>query len=220
MSTVALVHRHKSQTKLTFFIVFGLLTVFVTYMKNRGFFDPTSEMAQHYEPALGFLLVHGFFGGLALLLGAFQLSNRLRARYLGVHRAFGYIYIASVFISVPFALVVATKIDTPSLVAASAAQSFGWVASTLIALYSVRNGNIVQHRRWMIQGYFFAMVFTVVRLIIAIPPIAALGIIGIEIAVWSTIVLAAFLPTILLDWRTITRRPAMKQTMATALAAE
>jgi hypothetical protein len=140
MSTVALVHRHKSQTKLTFFIVFGLLTVFVTYMKNRGVFDPTSDMAQHYEPALGFLLVHGFFGALALLLGAFQFSNRLRARYLGVHRALGYIYITSVFISVPFAIVVAMKIDTPSLVAASAAQSFGWIASTLIALYCVRNG--------------------------------------------------------------------------------
>jgi uncharacterized membrane protein len=220
MSTVALVHRHKSQTKLTFFIVFGILTVLVTYMKNRGFFDPTSETAQHYEPALGFLLVHGFFGALALLLGAFQLSNRLRARYLGVHRALGYIYIASVFISVPFAIIVAMKIDTPSLVAASAAQSFGWVASTLIALYCVRNGNIVQHRRWMIQGYFFAMVFTVVRLVIPIPQIAALGVTGIEIVVWSTIVLAAFLPTILLDWRTITRPPATKQTMATALYAE
>ena len=220
MSTAPLVQRHKSQTKLTFFIVFGLLTVFVTYMKNRGFLDPTSEMGQHYEPALGFLLVHGFFGALALLLGAFQLSNRFRARYLGVHRVLGYIYIASVFISVPFAIVVAIKIDSPSLVAASATQSFGWVASTLIALYCVRNGNIIQHRRWMIQGYFFAMVFTVVRLIIPIPPIAALGMTGVEIVVWSTIVLAAFLPTILLDWRTITRRPAIKQTMATALAAE
>jgi hypothetical protein len=72
----------------------------------------------------------------------------------------------------------------------------------------------------MIQGYFFAMVFTVVRLIIPIPPIAALGITGIEIAVWSTIVLAAFLPTILLDWQTITKRPGIKQTMATALSAE
>jgi hypothetical protein len=72
----------------------------------------------------------------------------------------------------------------------------------------------------MIQGYFFAMVFTVVRLIIPIPPISALGVTGIEIVVWSTIVLAAFLPTILLDWRTIARRPATKQTIATALAAE
>lgn len=80
MSTAPLVHRHKSQAKLTFFIVFGLLTVFVIYMKNRGFLDPASEMGRHYEPALGFLLVHGFFGALALLLGAFQLSNQCPLR--------------------------------------------------------------------------------------------------------------------------------------------
>jgi hypothetical protein len=72
----------------------------------------------------------------------------------------------------------------------------------------------------MIRGYFSTMVFTVVRLIIPFPPLAALGVTGIEIAVWSTIVLAAFLPTILLDWRTMTRPPAIKQTMATALSTE
>ena len=86
MSAGALVHRSKSQTKLTFFILFGLVTLFVTYMKNRGFLDPASDTAKHYEPALRFLLIHGFFGALALLLGVFQLSNRLRARFLGARR--------------------------------------------------------------------------------------------------------------------------------------
>jgi len=194
-----------------------LLTVFVTYMKNRGFFDPSSETARHYEPALGYLYVHGFFGMLAMLLGAFQLSNRLRARYLKIHRIVGYVYVVGVFVAAPFAIPVAMKIDSLSLVAASGVQAFGWMASTAIAFYCVRNGNIVQHRRWMIQSYFFAMVFTVARLLIPIPAITRLGITGIEIVVWSTIALAAFLPTILLDWRTIIRRPASKQTMATAL---
>jgi uncharacterized membrane protein YozB (DUF420 family) len=165
MSVGAVVHRPKSQTKLMFFVVFGLLTVFVTYIKNRGFFDPNSPTAQHYEPALQFLFIHGFFGALALLLGVFQLSNRLRARYLGVH-------VVSVFIAAPFAIPVAMKIDSPSLVAASAVQSFGWIVTTSIALYCMRNGNIVQHRRWMIRSYFFAMVFTVARIIIPIPPIS------------------------------------------------
>jgi uncharacterized membrane protein len=217
MSDGALAYRPKSQAKLTFFVVFGLVTVFVTYMKNQGFFDPASPTAQHYEPALRFLLIHGFFGALALLLGAFQLSNRLRARYLGVHRALGYVYIVSVFIAAPLAIAVAMRIDSPSLVVASAAQSVGWIVTTAIALYCVRNGNIVQHRRWMIRSYFFAMVFTVARVIIPIPPIFALGETGIEIVVWSTIALAAFLPTILLDWRAIVTRPRTKQTMATAL---
>lgn len=213
----ALVHRPKSQTKLTFFVLFGLVTLFVTYMKNQGFFDPASDTAKHYEPALRFLLIHGFFGALALLLGVFQLSNRLRARFLGAHRILGYVYVVSVFVAAPFAIPVAMKIDSASLVAASAVQSFGWIMTTAIALYCVRNGNIVQHRRWMIRSYFFAMVFTVARLIIPIPPVFALGDTGVEIVVWSTIALAAFLPTILLDWRAIVTRPRTKQTMATAL---
>ncbi len=218
MSTVVTpVYRSKSQAKLGFFLVFGLLTVFVTYMKNRGFFDPSSPTAEHYAPALGYLLVHGLFGALAMLLGVFQLSNRLRARYLRVHRGLGYVYVVCVFVAAPFAIPVAMKIDSLSLVAASGVQALGWMATTAIALYCVRNGNIVQHRRWMIRSYFFAMVFTVARLLIPIPPIMKLGVTGIEVVVWSTIALAAFLPSLLLDWRAIVTRPAIKQTMATAL---
>ena len=207
----------RSRAKLVFFVVFIALTVFVTYMKNRGFFDSASPTARHYAPALQFLLVHGAFGGLALALGVFQLSNRLRARYLGLHRKLGYVYIFCVFVAAPLAIPVAAAIDSPSLVAASVFQAVGWMVSTAIALYCVRMGNIVQHRRWMIRGYFFAMVFTVARMIIPIPPILAMGDAGIEIVVWSTIAAAAFLPSIFLDWRVITRRPATKQTMAMAL---
>jgi uncharacterized membrane protein len=211
------VYRPKSQAKLIVFAVFGLLTVFVTYMKNQGFFDPASPMAQHYAPGLRFLLVHGLFGALAMSIGAFQLSNRLRARYLRAHRILGYMYAACVFIAAPFAIPLAMKIDSPSLVAASSVQAFGWIMSTAIALYCVRVGNIIQHRRWMIRGFFFAIVFTVARLIIPIPPIFAMGDTGIEIVVWSTIALAGFLPNILLDWRAIVTRPKTRQTMATAL---
>lgn len=215
--SVPAVSVRRSRAKLVFFAVFGVLTVFVTYMKNRGAFDPTSPMARHYEPALQFLVIHAFFGVLALALGAFQLSNRLRARYLGLHRKLGYVYVACVFVAAPIAIPVAAAIDSPSLVAASVFQSIGWMATTAIALYCVRTGNVVQHRRWMIRGYFFAMVFTVARLLIPIPPIAAMGQAGVEIVVWSAIAAAAFVPSIVLDWRSITRRPAAKQTMAMAL---
>jgi uncharacterized membrane protein len=217
MSNTMPIYRPKSQVKLIFFIVFGILTVFVTYMKNQGFFDPGSPIAQHYAPGLRFLLVHGLFGALAMSIGLLQLSNRLRARYLRAHKILGYVYVACVFIAAPFAIPLAIKIGSPSLVAASGVQAFGWMMSTAIALYCVRVGNVVQHRRWMIRGYFFAVVFTVARLLIPIPPIFAMGDTGIEIVVWSTIALAGFLPTILLDWRAIVTRPKTKQTMAMAL---
>jgi uncharacterized membrane protein len=209
MSTATVPARAPGSTpKLVVFIVFALLTIFVTVAKNARIFDSTSEIAQHFAPVKGYLAVHACFGMLALALGAFQFSNRLRARYLKTHRMLGYVYVASVYISAPFAIPVALRTATLSLTAASAVQAFGWVLTTTLALYCIRRGNIEQHRRWMIRGYPFAMVFTVARLIIPIPPILKMGMPGIEIVVWVTIAAAAILPSVFLDWGAISRRPA------------
>ena len=203
---VAPVVRTRSQKKVIFFILFGLVTIFVTYMKNARIFDPTSEIAQHFAPVKWYLIPHAFFGALAMLLGVFQFSNRLRARYLKTHRTLGYIYVVSVFIAAPLAVPMTFHYG-PSLTAASGVQSFGWMLTTAIALYCVRHGIVDQHRRWMIRGYPFAMVFTVARLIIPIPAVFRLGVVGIETVVWTVIALAAILPNIFLEWRAIVPRP-------------
>ncbi len=213
-TAVAPVRRPRSQAKLVFFLIFGLLTVFVTYMKNAQVFNPTSEIAHHFAPAKWYLVAHAFFAGMALVLGAFQFSNRLRARYLTVHRVMGYIYVTSVFIGAPIAIPVAKRIDGLSLTFASGVQAFGWIACTAIALYCIRRGNIAQHRRWMMRGYPFAMVFTVARLIIPIPPILRIGLPAIEAVVWTAIAVAAFVPSIVLDWGAITARPAVRRAAA------
>jgi uncharacterized membrane protein len=198
----------RSKAKIVFFVLFLAVTAFVTMGKNAHMLDPNSEIAQHYAPAKWFLAVHASFGALALVLGVVQFSNRLRAQYTALHRALGYVYVASVFIAGPFAIPVASKIGSPSLVAASCVQTFGWMACTALALYAIRLGNIAQHRRWMLRGYPFAMVFTVTRMIIPLPPVLRSGVTGIEIVVWCTVAAAAFLPSIVLDWRSLvpTRR--------------
>jgi uncharacterized membrane protein len=168
-------------------------------MKNREILHPTSAIAQHFAPAIVFLIPHAFFAGLALVMGAFQFSNRLRARYLRVHRILGYVYIVAVMIGAPLAIPLAARVATPSLVAASVVQASGWMVCTGIALYCIRKHNVREHRRWMIRGYPFAMIFTVARLIIPIPPVLRSGFVGIEIVVWTTIALAAFLPSLMLE---------------------
>lgn len=199
--------RPRSQTKLIFFAIFFAITAFVIYMKNSQIFDASSDIARHFAPGTLFLIPHAIFAGLALVMGAFQFSNRLRGRYLRVHRITGYVYIVCVMIGAPIAVPLAARIDTPSLVAASAVQAFGWILCTGIALYCIRSSNVQQHRRWMIRGYPFAMVFTVARLIIPIPPVARSGFVGIEIVVWTTIALAAFLPSLVLEWGSVVSRP-------------
>ena len=212
-TVVAPVRRPRSQSKLVFFAIFGLLTVFVTYMKNAHIFDPTSEIAQHFAPVRWYLVPHAFFGVLAMVLGAFQFSNRLRARYLSTHRMLGYVYVVSAFISAPIGILMTMRYG-PSLVAASAVQAVGWMLTTGIALYCIRRGNIVQHRRWMIRGYPFAMVFTVARLIIPLPPVLRLGEAGIEMVVWTVIAMAAILPNVVLEWQAIAAQPSAKAVAA------
>jgi uncharacterized membrane protein len=210
---VAPVRGARSQSKVAFFVIFGLLTIFVTYMKNARIFDPTSEIAQHFAPIKLYLVPHAFFGVLAIVLGVFQFSNRTRARYLKIHRTLGYVYVVSVFIAAPLAVPMTMRYG-PSLVAASSMQSFGWMLTTAIALYCVRHGNVTQHRRWMIRSYPFAMVFTVSRMIIPIPAVLRLGVTGIETVVWTVIAMAAILPNVFLDWRAIVPRPVPKAVAA------
>jgi len=197
----------RSPTKLLFFLGFFALTILATYEKNARVLDPMSPIARHYAPAKWFLPVHAIFGILAMGLAAFQFSNRLRAGYLRVHRILGYAYVASVFISAPFAVVVAFKIPKPfSVVAANCMQALGWVVCTSIALYCVRKGNIALHRRWMIRSYPFAMVFTVGRTVSMLVPSIALNPSAGEAVFWIAIVLAALLPSIFLDWPAVQRR--------------
>ncbi len=204
----AVAPRPRSQAKLIFFVLFLVATAFVTFMKNKDAFVPTSPMAQHYAPGMFWLIPHAIFAGLALLMGVFQFSNRLRARFLGVHRKLGYAYVLCVFVGAPLAIPLAVKTGTPVLTAASVLQTLGWTTCTAIALYCIKSGNIQQHRRWMIRGYPFAMIFTVARLIIPLPPVQAMGVTGVEIVVWVTVALAAFLPSLFLDWGAIAPRRA------------
>ena len=158
------------------------------------------------------MLAHGFFGALALTLGVFQFSSRLRSRYLAVHRLFGRIYIGSTFIAAPVAVVVSIVLGDGSLVMASIVQAGGWILCTALALYCVRNGNIQQHRQWMMRGYPFAMVFVVVRAVLAIPAVQRLGEVGLVSTVWSVIALAGFVPSVVIAWQTTFPRKAAAQT--------
>ena len=201
----------RSHAKLVFFLLFFALTIVAVYEKNARIFDPTSSIAQHYAPAKWYLPVHAFFGAIAMVAAAFQFSNRLRARYLRLHRVLGYIYVTSVFISAPFAVIVAMKIPKSfSLMAANCMQSFGWLVCTAVALYCIRSGNIAMHRRWMIRSYPFAMVFTVTRTVRAVMPGYWLGPTGGEGVLWIASALAAFLPSVFLDWSAIFQRTSAK----------
>ena len=139
------------QSKHALFLVYGLLILVVLYTRDLSLLDSASPLRQRYANIPWLMLAHGVFGALALTLGVFQFSSRLRSRYLAVHRLFGRIYIGSTFIAAPVAVVVSIVLGDGSLVMASIVQAGGWILCTALALYCVRHGNIQQHRQWMMN---------------------------------------------------------------------
>lgn len=149
------------------------------------------------------MLAHGVPGALALVLGFFQFSSRIRQRFLPLHRVMGRIYVGCVAISAPAAVMVSHRLPHPTLFMASAIQAFGWLATTATALYCARTGRIQQHREWMIRSYPFAMVFVVVRVINSLPAVKAAGPLAGATTVWSVIATACFLPSFVIAWQSL-----------------
>ncbi len=199
------------QAKHAMWVVFGLMTLFVLLTRDRSLLEPQSFLRQRYASIPWLMFAHGIPGALALFLGVFQFSSRLRQRYLNVHRWMGRTYVGCVAISAPVAIAVAVALPIPTLLMASVIQALGWILTTATALYCVRTGRIQQHREWMMRSYPFAMVFVVVRVIIAIPPIERMGLLGLENVVWSVIAAACFLPSAVIAWQSLAAtRPAAK----------
>lgn len=199
--------------------VFGLMVLFVLLTRDRTLLDARSFLRQRYAPIPWVMVFHGVPGALALFLGVFQFSTRLRQRYLKLHRVMGYIYIGSAAVSAPVAIAVAMALPVPTLLMASTIQAVGWIVTTATALYCVRTGRIQQHREWMMRSYPFAAVFVVVRVVIAIPAIERMGVLGLATVVWSVIATACFLPSFVIAWQALaaSRRTTRVRTVPTAI---
>src|SRR4030088_2142677 len=85
--------RNSFHLKHAMWIVFGLMTVFVLVTRDRTLLDSHSFLRRRYAAIPWLMFAHGIPGALALLLGVFQFSSRLRQRYLQVHRVMGRIYV-------------------------------------------------------------------------------------------------------------------------------
>ncbi len=188
------------QLKHVAFVVLALLGLLVLYQRELQLLDAGSFLRRRYVGIAWLIVVHGVFGALALLIAPFQFSSRLRQRHIRVHRFMGRLYIFGVAVAAPVSIPVAVILGPSVLVMAATTQAVGWIVTTATAFYCVRTGRIQQHREWMMRSYPFAVVFIVVRAILAIPAIERMGEVGFVSVVWSVIAAACFLPSFLIAW--------------------
>jgi len=111
---------------------------------------------------------HITLGGLALLIGWLQFSNKLRTKNTELHRRIGKIYIISVFISGICALYIALY-ATGGIISILGFFLLGliWLTTTVLGFKAVKKGNIKLHEKFMIFSY--AACFAAVTLRVWLP---------------------------------------------------
>jgi uncharacterized membrane protein len=118
---------------------------------------------------------HFVGGAVALVAGAFQLNTWLRNRFLGIHRWLGRLYMSAVIGGGIAALALAPH----SFGGPVANLGFGllgvfWIFSTLGAYWYIRQGNVRQHRGWMIRSYALTLAAVTLRLYLPSSQLAGL----------------------------------------------
>src|SRR5215471_7091273 len=153
--------------KTALFAAIALLYVYVLWTNESFLFNKADPEWKHIAPFKMWLLPHGMAAAFALFLGPFQFSERLRRKYLMVHKTFGYLYITGSFVGAPLGIYIQWFEErlgaARSFTMAAAADAVLWMFATSMALWMIRTGRMQQHRQWMIRSFSCALIFLEVR---------------------------------------------------------
>ncbi len=134
------------------------------------------DMRATYEIHRVAIYTHVFAASVALLLGPFQFSSRLRSMRPKVHRWMGRFYLAAGVLLGGLTGFFMAFHAFGGLVARTgfACLALVWLYTGLRAYQAIRVRNVVAHRRWMIRN--FSLSFAAVTLRIWLPLSIASGI--------------------------------------------
>ncbi len=210
MATVtrSLPSQSRSWARIFLWTFVGFMMVYVLHHNESFLIHRADPVWAHYQPFKWWLLPHGIAGACALFLGPMQFSDRLRQRYIKLHRIIGWIYVVGALIVAPLGTYIQffeERMNGPrSFTMAAASDAALLVLTTAIALFFILRGNIQQHRQWMTRSYAVALIFLEVRVISGVLRLDDSAVAG-EIIVWMCVIFAVPLADIVLNWRDFKR---------------
>ena len=183
-------HLSRPRPKYLLFGFIGLMLAYVLVHNESFLVNPKDPEWLHIQSFRWWLLPHGLAGACALLLGPMQFSDRLRRRYLKLHRVVGRIYIACVFIAAPLGPYIQYADerlgDSRTFTIETIFQGGIWMLTTAIALAFILKGKVQQHRQWMTRSFGTGpLIFLEVRVIGGLTGWENLGPHVNEIIVWA-----------------------------------
>ena len=133
------------------------------------------DMRATFETQRTGIYTHVFASVVALALGPFQFSARLRARHLALHRWSGRLYLGVGVLAGGLAglFMAAHAFGGPAARLGFVCLALGWLYTGLRAYLAIRARNIVSHRRSMVRN--FALTFAAVTLRLWLPVSMASG---------------------------------------------
>jgi uncharacterized membrane protein len=195
------------------YVLFGLIGLMFVYVlgHNESFLvNPRDPVWQHYQPFKWWLLAHGLAGACALLLVPMQFSDRVRQRYLKLHRVVGRIYVAGAFIAGPLGIYIKffqERLGSQrSFTMAAATHGILWMVTTGIAFAFILKGKVQQHRQWMTRSFVVGpLVFIGARAILGLTGLEKMGSAAIETTLWVCLAFSIPLADVVLQWQELLR---------------
>jgi hypothetical protein len=178
--------------------VMALATISVIFYSEIPLLrQPQERVALH---ALRWILLpHAIAGTTAFICGPLQFSSRVRRRSLAVHRIVGRLYVVSVLIAAPLAVLSTIYAHYPKAMyfkIAIGVQATAWAGSTLVGFILAVRRRIAMHREWMIRSYAVTFTFVATRMFQPIPAWNHLGRFGFASAIVCFTLVALLTPQI------------------------
>jgi predicted membrane protein DUF2306 len=212
----------KIRAKYVVFSAITLASLYVLYHNERFLIDSNHPAWQHYAPFKWWLLPHGIFGAIVLLLAPLQFSERLRQRYTKAHRVMGRLYAVGAIGLAPLGAYIQyyqERMGAPrSFTVLAVVDAAMLMGTTAIAFVFAFRRKIALHRQWATRSYAVALVFIGGRFVMGITGWETLGVEIVQATIWSCLALAVPLADLSLNWRELRSRssvPARPQALST-----
>jgi len=197
----------KLNAKYVVFSMIAVASVYVMYHNERFLVEPSNPIWQHYESFKWWLLPHGIFGAIVLLLAPFQFSDRIRQRFTKAHRVIGRLYVIGAFGLAPLGAYIQyyqERIGAPrSFTILGIVDAVMLIGATALAGLFAYKRKIGLHRQWATRSYAIALVFIGGRFVLGVTGWEALSIEIAQAVIWSCLALSVILADVSIHWREI-----------------
>ncbi len=191
--------------KYVTFSVLAVMSLYVLYHNERFLIDPNHPVWQHYEPFKWWLLPHGIFGAIVLLVAPFQFSDRIRKRFTKAHRVMGRLYVLGVIVLAPLGAYIQyyqERSGAPrSFTVLGIVNAFMLIAATALAGYFAYKRKIGLHRQWATRSYAIAFVFIAGRFVMGVTGWETLGVEIVQAIIWSCLALSVLFADVSIHWK-------------------